>query len=68
MSSDRCNHCGTELLIGDFCPRCGREDEPCEKCNNDRVYCYVCGEREVHCECEPDDQNLGDCDQCEDSD
>lgn len=63
-----CSLCGAPLLIGDYCPRCGRDAEPCSKCNGDRVYCWTCGERENACECEPEAQNLGDCNECEDSD
>lgn len=65
MKGDNCNTCGAPLLMGDYCPRCGREDEPCSKCGGDQQYCYVCGNRERECECEPTDRNMGECDECE---
>lgn len=64
MSGDTCKDCGTELVFGDVCPDCGAGSAPCWKCNDDGIYCYTCGEREVCCECEPEEQNLGDCTEC----
>lgn len=63
---DTCGACGEQLLLGDYCPRCGGARGACEKCNGDGVYCWTCGEREVACECDPGDENLGDCTECSD--
>jgi hypothetical protein len=30
------------------------------------VYCWTCGEREVACTCEPEAQNIGCCNECDD--
>ncbi len=40
-------------------------DEACLTCRGQGSYCYTCGEVEDSCICEPDDMNIGDCEDCQ---